>query len=110
LCFLYVPGVLSVVGVPAFAVVPILLASPDVLVVSCTAVSLSVYVRIVLSAISTSLQFLLWRPYFVNIPDSTDVSTGFGIPAVVLSSPAVLMYVVFCVAVGPDVDVFLVTQ
>ncbi len=34
----YVPGVLSVVGVPAFAVVPILLASPDVLIVYCTAV------------------------------------------------------------------------
>jgi hypothetical protein len=49
--FSYVPGVLSVVGVPAFAVVPILLASPDVLVVYCTAVSLSVYVRTVLSAL-----------------------------------------------------------
>ncbi len=42
----YVPGFLSVVGVPAFAVVPILLASPDVLVVSSSVVSLSVYVRI----------------------------------------------------------------
>ncbi len=48
----YVSGVLSVVGVPAFAVVPILLASLYVLVVYCTAVSLSVYVRIVESRTS----------------------------------------------------------
>jgi hypothetical protein len=41
----------------------------------------------------------------VNIPSSIDVSIGFGIPAVLLASPAVP--VVSCSVVGPAVDAFL---
>jgi hypothetical protein len=72
----------------------LLLVLSDVPDVYCTAVSSSVYV--VLSAVNLS-GGPVWASLLQYIPSSSDVSTGFGIPAFVRS---LAVPVVSCAAVG----------
>ncbi len=101
----------AVVGIPSgnipsgnAVLVSLLLASPDVQVVSCTAFS-----SFCLHTGSSSFcgqppwSPCCGVPTVVSNPSSTDVSNSFGISAIV-ASPAVP--VVSSVAVGPAVDVF----
>jgi hypothetical protein len=97
----YVPGVLSVVGVPAFAIIPIRLASPDVLIVYCTAVSLF--------CLFTDSSFCYLYPAVLAVASILLLTSLILLmfPPVMASLMLLYVPVVSCAAVGPAVYGFL---